>query len=159
VSFGYRTAIGDTSDRAVDAWAIVFRAGHWYLVGRDVDRDDVRAFRLSRVTSAIEDAGAGGEPPDGFRAADHVRGGPWTPQGEERATIAFTPDVAWLVEGSWSGAEVGATLPDGRVEVSVPLADERELASLVLAYGAGAEALAPPTLREEVVRRLEAFVA
>src|SRR5881396_3477108 len=35
IRFGYRTSQGATSDRDVDAYGVVFRGGHWYLVGRD----------------------------------------------------------------------------------------------------------------------------
>src|SRR3990170_4190559 len=52
VRFAYRTSQGKTGDRDVDAWAMVFRAGHWYLVGHDRERDDVRAFRDRRVRFA-----------------------------------------------------------------------------------------------------------
>ena len=77
VRFGYRTATGSAGDREVDAFGVVFRGGHWYLVGHDRGRDDIRAFRLSRVTDALVDVGEGSAPPDGFRAIDHVEAGPW----------------------------------------------------------------------------------
>ncbi|MFN8232458.1 MAG: WYL domain-containing protein [Actinomycetota bacterium] len=62
VRFGYRTSSGQASDRDADAYAVVFRRGHWYLVGLDHTRDDVRAFRLSRLTTELSDVGEGSEP-------------------------------------------------------------------------------------------------
>ena len=53
VRFTYRTSQGKAGERDVDAWAMVFRAGHWYLVGHDRERDDVRAFRLSRIVGEL----------------------------------------------------------------------------------------------------------
>ncbi len=50
---------GRAGERDVDAYAMVFRGGHWYLVGFDAERDGVRAFRLSRFTSEIVDEGRG----------------------------------------------------------------------------------------------------
>ena len=67
--FGYRTSQGKASEREVDAFAMVFRGGHWYLVGHDRDRDDVRAFRLSRFTTDL------GGPGRRLRAAGRVPGG------------------------------------------------------------------------------------
>ena len=90
ISFTYRTSQGKTSDRDVDAWAMVFRAGHWYLVGHDRERDDVRAFRLSRMAGEITDTGEGSAPPDDFRAADHVDAGPWVAAGDDRAVVLFS---------------------------------------------------------------------
>ena len=68
--------------------------------GSTASAGEARSFRLSRFTSDLTDAGEGSEPPDGFRAADLVAGGPWTAAGEERATIALSPDIAWWATGT-----------------------------------------------------------
>jgi proteasome accessory factor B len=155
VRFGYRTSQGQVSDRTVDAFAMVFRGGHWYLVGHDGERDDIRAFRLSRFTGEPTDEGEGGTPPDGFKAADHVQAGTWAAAGEDRAIIAFDPDVAWWAGGSLSGATFERTRDNGWVQMSVPFADEGLLAALILQFGPQAEVVSPPSLRAEIVRRLE----
>ena len=108
--------------------------------------------------SDLTDAGEGSEPPDGFRAADLVVGGPWTAAGEERATIALSPDVAWWATGTLVGAEPVRTRDDGWVEITVPLADERELAPILIQLGPDAVVEDPPTLRDQVVARLEALL-
>ena len=159
ISSGYRTSQGKASDREVDAFAMVFRGGHWYLVGHDRDRDDVRAFRLSRFTSEPEDRDEGIAPPEGFRAADHVQAGPWDARTEEHAVIAFSPEVAWWAAGSLTGASVIGAGDDGWVEVSVPLADEQALAGLVLQFGDAAVARGPASLRDAIIARLEAILA
>ena len=102
------------------------------------------------------DAGEGSRPPAGFRAADHVQAGPWAAQGEDRARVAFAPEAAWWASGSLAGAGTGEAREDGWVEVTVPMADEGALAGLILQFGPAAEALEPASLREEIVRRLEA---
>lgn len=35
--------------RTIEPWAIINRKGRWYVVGHDVDREEVRTFRLSRM--------------------------------------------------------------------------------------------------------------
>jgi predicted DNA-binding transcriptional regulator YafY len=156
VRFGYRTSQGKASERQVDVYAVVFRGGRWYLVGHDHEREDVRAFRLSRLTTDLADAGEGREPPAGFRAAEHVAAGPWAVDSEERATVVFAPKVAWWAAGTMAGAEEGATREDGWVEVTVPFADEDALASIVLQFGEDAIVDRPGSLRDAVIRRLEA---
>jgi proteasome accessory factor B len=158
VRFGYRTSQGRVSERDLDAFALVFRGGHWYLVGHDRERDDVRAFRLSRFTSAIADEGEGREPPAGFRAAEHVQAGPWDAATEDVAEVAFDEEVALLAERSFVGAERTRVEPDGRVVLRLPMPDPPTIASLVVQFGPEAEVLSPDALRREVVRRLEAFV-
>jgi proteasome accessory factor B len=155
VRFGYRTSHGRGSDRTVDAFAMVYRGGHWYLVGLDADRADVRAFRLSRFTSDLEDRGTGSQPPDGFRAADHVRAGPWAAAAEDHAEVAFSPEVAWWAVGSFAGARQTGLDAEGWVVVDVPMAEPGLLASLVLQFGPDALVHSPDVLRDEVVRRLE----
>ncbi len=156
IRFGYRTSQGSVSDREVDAYGVVFRGGHWYLVGLDRERDAMRAFRLSRFTTETADLGEGSVPPDGFRAIDHVEAGPWHPSGEDRASIAFSPAAAVLAEGSFPGAARTQERDDGWMLLEIPAADEQALAAMVLQYGADAEVIAPAPLRDEVIRRLEA---
>jgi proteasome accessory factor B len=159
VTFGYRTSHGDTSERQVDAYAMVFRGGHWYLVGNDTDRDDVRAFRLSRFTSDLKDRGEGSELPDGFSAADHVQAGPWTASPTDHAVIAFSPDVAWWAVGSFAGARETGVDEDGWVVADVPMSDPELLASLVLQFGPDAVVRSPDAVRDAVIRRLESVDA
>ncbi len=156
IRFGYRTSQGSVSDREVDAYGVVFRGGHWYLVGLDRERDAMRAFRLSRFTTETADLGEGSVPPDGFRAIDHVEAGPWHPSGEDRASIAFSPAAAVLAEGSFPGAARTQERDDGWTLLEIPAADEQALAAMVLQYGADAEVIVPVPLRDEVIRRLEA---
>jgi proteasome accessory factor B len=157
IRFGYRTSQGVSSERDVDAYGVVFRGGHWYLVGRDRERDAIRAFRLSRCTTELRDAGDGTTPPDGFSAIDHVEAGPWQDIAEDRALVAVAPDTVVLVESTFPGVERRSERDDGWIVVAIPAADEQALASMLLQFGAEVEALEPPSLRDEVIRRLEAF--
>lgn len=155
VRFGYRTSQGAVSERDVDAYGVVFRGGHWYLVGHDHERGEIRAFRLSRCTTDLRDVGEGGDPPKAFRAADHVAAGPWVATGDERAVVAFTPSAAVRAAGAFVGATTERTSEDGRSIVSFPSADAVVTAGLILEYGPEAEVLEPTELRDEVIRRLE----
>ena len=42
---------GERSRRTVEPYGLFFVSSHWYLAGRDVDRDALRNFRLSRIGS------------------------------------------------------------------------------------------------------------
>jgi proteasome accessory factor B len=160
VAFSYRSARGESSERLVDAYGLAVLRGRWYLVGFDADRGELRSFRLSRLASDLEDRGPGSEPPEGFRAADVVRGGPWI-SGEAGGTavVALAPGAAWWATRGIEGAERADPRQDGWVEVRIPLQPGESLAGWVLSFGPDAEAIEPPELREEVVRRLEAVLA
>jgi proteasome accessory factor B len=158
--FGYTTALGAGSERSVNAYGLVWRAGHWYLVGLDTDRGEIRAFRLSRFSGGVADAGEGSQPPAGFRAAEHVHAGPWGPGAPaSTATVALSPEVAWWALAGLEGAERVEPAADGWVRVRLPSGDGGGLASWVLSFGPDARVESPRSLRDEVVRRLEALLA
>jgi proteasome accessory factor B len=159
VRFLYRTSQGKTGERDVDAWAMVFRAGHWYLVGHDRERDDIRAFRLSRMVGEIADAEPGSSPPAGFRAADHVEAGPWVAAGDDRAVVLFSPGRAWFAASQFPGAKEIDIDRDGWVEMEIPMADESAFAAMLLEYGPDAVVRSPASLRNAVLSRLEALLA
>jgi proteasome accessory factor B len=142
----------------VDAYGVVFRGGHWDLVGLDHEREAIRAFRLSRCTTELEDAGKGSVPPEGFSAIDHVEAGPWRDTAEDRALVAVAPGTVVLVESTFPGVERRPARDDGWVVLAIPAADEQALASMLLQFGPDVEALEPRSLRDEVIRLLEAFV-
>ena len=106
----------------VDAFAMVFRGGHWYLVGHDRERDDIR-----RVPSLAVHRRARGPrrgmptPPEGFRAADHVQAGPWARHGEEQRRGRLRPRGRLVGDGLAAGRRPMAdTRQDGWVEVAGP---------------------------------------
>jgi predicted DNA-binding transcriptional regulator YafY len=66
--------------RQVDPYGLVFHAGKWYLVGHDHLRDEIRTFRLDRIT-AVETGTTVFDAPPNFDAVGHVTkalaGMPW----------------------------------------------------------------------------------
>jgi predicted DNA-binding transcriptional regulator YafY len=74
LSFAYRAATGDPSNRYVEPCRVVALWGRWYLVAFDLDRDDWRTFRVDRLSDA--QAARNTFPPREPPAADlhaHVR--------------------------------------------------------------------------------------
>jgi proteasome accessory factor B len=160
VRFRYRPVSGRAGRRDVDAWALLFRGGAWYLVGRDRGRKEPRSFRLSRIAAPIEDAGPGEPPPHGFRASRQLTVGPWgLGEPETTARLAFSPKVAWWALAGVPGARTLRTRRDGWTEAEVPAATGDPFVSWVLSFGPDARMLAPRALREAVVRALEAVRA
>jgi proteasome accessory factor B len=160
VRFTYRTSRGARSERHVDPYGLVVRGGHWYVVGLDRERGEIRSFRFSRMVGELERADAATPPPEDFKAADHVVAGPWGPgEAQEHAVVAFSPDVAWWATGGLDGVEQLGTLGDGWHVMRLPTAPGDGIVSWVLSFGPDAELLEPEPLRVEIVRRLEAVLA
>lgn len=77
VSFDYHTMGRDaTARRTVEPFGLFFQSGHWYLAGRDVEKDAVRNFRVSRMSDLRANARtpqtADYDVPDGFRLSRHA---------------------------------------------------------------------------------------
>jgi proteasome accessory factor B len=55
IDFDYKKPDADSPEgRSVYPLGLSAWKGSWYLVGEDLDRDDIRVFKLSRITSKIE---------------------------------------------------------------------------------------------------------
>jgi proteasome accessory factor B len=55
VTFDYRKAGAVLPEqRSIEPWALECWHGHWYAAGWDRDREDVRVFRLSRITGRVK---------------------------------------------------------------------------------------------------------
>ncbi len=154
VKFEY-WAIGrdEVSVRAVNPYALFSDNGVWYVVGKDLDRDDMRTFRVSRIRGDITFATRRERDfrfPLDFDPSEYRGRPPWQvgePLGEARIEVGL--DTAWWVERSFSGR--------GRLEDGVfvtEYSDVGRLASWVLRQDGRARALEPPELVAEVAESL-----
>jgi proteasome accessory factor B len=156
--FRYRAANGKVGDRHVDPFGLVYRRGHWYVVGLDRARDDIRSFRLSRLRSVVKDGGPASAPPEGFSAGEHVQSGPWgLGRPAARARVEFSPKVAWMAASAVPEARTVRTRRDGWVELDVPASETDAFVSWILSFGADAHVRSPRAIRDRVVERLRAF--
>ncbi|MEX0953428.1 MAG: WYL domain-containing protein [Nitriliruptoraceae bacterium] len=97
LSFAYRGADQQRTERRVEPWAIVNRRGSWYLIGHDRDRDGRRTFRLDRIVGPARADGPTDAfvRPDGFDPSAAVAG------SEARATsvmLTVRPRARWALE-------------------------------------------------------------
>lgn len=169
VRFRYRAAnSGVLAERRVEPWRIAARGG-WYLVGRDLDRDAPRVFRLSRIEGKVRvGAKAGVFEPPAHVDVDQALGTVGAPR---TALIAVVPERASAVRArALPSPEDGAAVvgapgtagepvpraPEGYDVVAVPYTSTTTLAEELAGYADAVVVLAPGKLRGEVVRRLEA---
>ena len=155
VTFNYRGG-----PRRLDPYGILFRNGHWYVVGNDADREAIRAFRADRIESAIE-AGPGGafERPDPFDPASALRDEPWRFGDEEpvEALVLVSGTQAGWVEADLGAQAVAERRDDGSIVVRMAVTNREAFRSFVLGLLDHGEVLAPPELRADMVAWLTAL--
>ncbi len=64
--------------------------------------------------------------------------------------------VTWVEERTWHASQEIERLPGGGLELRMVVGGTAELRSWVLSFGPGATVIEPASLRDEVVRELEA---
>jgi proteasome accessory factor B len=152
IRFRYRPVHGATAERTVDPYAVVQRRGAWYLVGRDHDRNALRAFRLDRFDGDARIVGTPGgyDPPDGLDLAEVVAG----PDADDvEAELAVAPTARWTVESR--GATDTGREHRGRAVLRLPSVDPVRDLPWLLGLSAEVELLGPPELRDRVVAALQ----
>jgi proteasome accessory factor BC len=154
VKFPYRAmTTGDEAERTLNPYGLYTDNGSWYVVGHDLDREDIRTFRVSRIRGEIRFATRRERdfrPPPEFDVDEYRGRPPWQigePVGEARIQVGR--DTGWWVERAYGGR--------GRLEGDVfvtPYASLAQLASWILRQDGRAVPLEPASLRREVARGL-----
>jgi proteasome accessory factor C len=160
-SFSYRGAA-----RRVVPVGLWFRFGHWYLVAWDIEREDVRTFRVDRVQGSVTRLApeTGSEQlPEGLdidiRAA--LPSDPWEAgDGEDNIVTRIRVDA---MEGPRVAEEVGAervesVAADGSVILRFEVNGLGPVRAWVLGLSHHAEILEPPEFRSEMRAWLGAIV-
>jgi proteasome accessory factor C len=154
VKFDYWSISRDEhAERTLNPYALLPDNGVWYVVGHDLDRDDIRTFRVSRIRGDIKFATRRERdfrtPPD-FDIEQYRGRPPWQVGdivGEAR--IEVRGDTAWWVQRTYGDT--------GRLEDDVFITDYSsipQLASWVLRQDGRAVPLEPDELRRDVATSL-----
>jgi proteasome accessory factor B len=153
VEFDYRKP-GDPKKlrRRVRPYHLAHRENLWYLVGHDLERNALRTYALPRITDVVVTKQNFEKPGDFspekfFSTALGVLGG----DGDFLVVIRFKAEAADLVrEREWHESQEMCELPGGVLELRLRLGALAEIERWVLGWGASAEVLKPPALREKI---------
>jgi proteasome accessory factor C len=151
VKFRYWSIYRDSEEeRTLNPYALLPENGSWYVIGHDLERDDIRTFRVSRIRSDIRFATRRERdfrlPPE-FSVEDYRGRAEWQfgdIVGEAQIDVA--PDTAWWVERAYGGER-------NRVEDDVfttEYASSNMLARWILRQDGRAVPLEPSELRRLV---------
>jgi proteasome accessory factor B len=155
VAFGYRTpGAAQDATRHLQPWGIVSWHGHWYVVGFDTDRQAPRMFRVSRISGDVNPTGPAGsfEPPEDLdlraMASSLAPAHPHSSARIRLRTGAGDPLRRRAVRS--------APVDEWWTELDLPYGSGSSLADELVSFGADVVVMAPPELRDAVIRRLRA---
>jgi proteasome accessory factor B len=153
VSFTYR----DGSPRTLEPWGLTCYKGRWYVIGRDVDRQATRMFKLSRMADMprrVSRAGSYEVPADlDLRRLARALA-PQEPT--ETALLAMRAGKAPALARRGELRASDVKLPAGFAVYAVNFGDLHSAAEEITQYAADVVVLEPAELRELVVRGLNA---
>ncbi len=157
VEFRYRGG----EPRRLEPWGITSFHGRWYVVGLDVDRQDRRMFKLSRMSDVPHPVSAPGAytvPADlDLRALARKL---WPDEPNAQAELGLRAGRAPTLRRAGESADgAGRPLPEGFEVVRIGYADLAALADDIARYAADVVVLSPPELRTAVIERLRGVVA
>ncbi|HEY8630708.1 MAG TPA: WYL domain-containing protein, partial [Gaiellaceae bacterium] len=142
-------------ERTVNPYGLLSDNGSWYVIGQDLDRKDIRTFRVSRIRGDIRFATRRERDfriPNDFDIDEYRGRAPWQIGDiEGEARIELAGDTAWWVERAFGSA---GQLEDGVFVTgysSLP-----QLASWMLRQDGRAIPVEPDELRREVAQALRA---
>ncbi|HNF93507.1 MAG TPA: YafY family protein [Anaerolineales bacterium] len=157
VNMLYQTSqVPHPAERGLDPYALVHRWGWWYVIGLCHVHNEVRTFRVDRISEVTLSENIFVKS-TGFDLQEYLN---IEMQSQPQITARLKFDVASanIVSGNrsyWQNVEPQA---DGSVEVTFLSPTLEWAASTVLMYGPAVEVLEPPALRSMVAEWLEVTI-
>ena len=152
LSFDYLNEELKAQSRALEPYALTSRYGHWYVLGRDLDRKAIRIFRLDRISGALKLQGraASFEIPEGvdISAAFSI-------STDLRTAQIFLRDGRGLNLRNRASQIADATTPVGWQKFEIGYRDHQRFVEELLWYSDDLIVSAPQALRDEIVGHLK----
>jgi proteasome accessory factor B len=151
VRFGYKG-----QPRRVEPWAMTYRRGAWYLLGRDRDKAEPRMFKVARVDAPAERIGKAGSYAVPDIDLDAAWGSLEPRQPDAEVVLALRPGRAPELRRRGRPVTTEQPVPVGYEPFAVSYARAGDLVGEVCAYGADVVVLAPQRIRRAVITELRA---
>lgn len=151
----YAMERGERAARTVESYGLFFVSSHWYLAGRDRDRDAIRNFRLSRIShvnvNGKKPQTADYSVPTDFVLRDHARARePWE-IGDGEVTRAIV-DFTALTGATQAALQLGQPVAGSETQRQFDVRRTDAFARWLLSFGGDARPVEPAELCAEYER-------
>jgi proteasome accessory factor B len=146
--------------RTLHPYRLGFQLGRWYVRGHDLDRNDLRSFRLDRIDGEVEvGTSRQFEIPESERGPSQILPERWElgTDAPVVATLRIDARHAPLAAIQFDPSDIVTEHSDGSIDLRITVTNQEAFRSLVLGYLEHAEVLEPPELRAEIVDWLRAL--
>lgn len=162
--FHYTNSYGTSAPHDVEPYGLFLHDGRWYLVARDLDRDETRTYTVARMESVTVEkarpATRDFERPSDFDVRTFVRlPFQYGPTSEEfEALVRFEPSAAWRAPSLAADQGTLATEADGAVTWRVHASSRARLLRFTIEHGPGLSVIEPAAIAADLTRGLEEVV-
>ncbi len=132
--------------------------GTWHIIAYCNVKKELRDFVLSRIKTVLACENPVDAHVPAIRVKEYIRQTFGIFQGKETKEVClrFAKDITpWIAEQSWHPAQRTRVEKDGRLSLTIPVADFREIKREILRYGAQVEVIFPAALRKEIKKEIE----
>ncbi|MHB8156107.1 MAG: helix-turn-helix transcriptional regulator [Desulfocucumaceae bacterium] len=144
---------GLETERVVEPYGLICKRQNWYLLGRCMERNDIRVFRVDQIRSVFPYSADKFTYPRDFSLKDHMSKS-WgiINDGEvKKVRVKFNKAVAHRVKSIvYHPSQRVEEQPDGSVILFFEIAGLMEFRTWVIQWGDAAEVLEPEGLREDM---------
>jgi len=137
-----------TGRRDVDPYRLWYAAGGLYLIAYCHLRKDVRMFAVERIRS-ITLTDRPYQMPLGFNVEDYVQDALMIMRGRRiEVELLFSKTVAtWVKDKLWHASQEMFPMKDGRLRMTLKVADTAELLGWILSFGSEVRVIRPESLQ------------
>ncbi len=147
----YSAARATTTRREVDPYRLWYAGGGLYLIAHCHLRKDVRMFAVERIRS-ISLTDHPYQMPLGFNVEEYVQDALMVMRGRRmEVELLFSKQAAgWVKDKVWHSSQEVSLLKDGRLRMTLKVADTAELVGWILSFGSQVRVVRPDALRQKV---------
>jgi predicted DNA-binding transcriptional regulator YafY len=147
----YSASRNTTTRREVDPYRLWYAAGGLYLIAHCHLRKDVRMFAVERIRSvSLTDHPY--QMPLGFSVEEYVQDALMVMRGRRiEVELLFSKAAAsWVKDRTWHPSQETSLSKDGRLRMTLKVADTAELVGWILSFGSQVRVIRPDALRGKV---------
>lgn len=148
----------ETTTRDILPLHLLHYMGTWHIIAHCSLKNELRDFVLSRIKSITLCASIITSRFTSEQVRKYIRKTFGIFHGKEsrEVCLCFSKDVStWIAEQAWHPAQTTFIRKDGRLCLTIPVADFREIKREILKYGSQVEVISPKSLSEEIKQEIK----